>query len=200
MKKNDIIFYIVLAAVGITLYATGKHTEVIGFAQRGLLATGLFNPNTDPEDEEENTRQWPEADYRLQLKDVNGETVSLEDHRGKVIFLNIWATWCPPCIAELPGIEALHEEMGDEVVFILLSQDRDFTTAVNFMKRKEYDLPIYTAAGPTPPTYQSRQIPTTYIIDKQGNLRLKHSGMADYDSEKFQNFMQRLVTGDRSEK
>ncbi len=114
-KKKTLIQYAVVGVVIITLYLTGLHTEVIGFVQRGLLATGLMNPKvevTTPGQAEikETTAILPAADFNLQLKDKNGFIISLADLKGKVIFLNFWATWCPPCIAEMPGINNIHDE------------------------------------------------------------------------------------------
>lgn len=205
-KKNNTkktwIQYGIFAAVAFTLYATGLHTEVIGFAQRGLLATGLMNPNVEEiaqvqhsESKTEtptNSATNPKADFNLKLIDAEGNVKSLSDFKGKVIFLNMWATWCPPCVAEMPSIDKLHEELGDEVAFVMLSLDRDFEKAKAFDQRKGYDLPIYTKGGNLPSMYQSSAIPTTYIIDANGNIALTHKGMADYSDPEFKKFLKRL--------
>ncbi len=196
-KKKSLIQYGVLAVVVITLYMTGLHTEVIGFIQRGLLATGIMNPKVEVVSPTEATQNQPmtniqAADFNLQLLDIDGKVVSLEDLKGKVIFLNFWATWCPPCIAEMPNIAQLHEEMGDEVAFVMLSLDDDFEKAKAFNKRKGFNLPIYALASPLPAMYESSAIPTTYVIDAAGNLALTHKGMADYDNKKFKAFLKSL--------
>ena len=196
-KKKSLIQYGVLAVVVMTLYMTGLHTEVIGFIQRGLLATGIMNPKVEVVSPTEATQSQPmaniqAADFNLQLLDIDGKVVSLEDLKGKVIFLNFWATWCPPCIAEMPNIAQLHEEMGDEVAFVMLSLDDDFEKAKAFNKRKGFNLPIYALASPLPAMYESSAIPTTYVIDAAGNLALTHKGMADYDNKKFKAFLKSL--------
>jgi len=197
-QKKTWIQYGIFAVVAFTLYATGLHTEVIGFAQRGLLATGLMNPNVKEigqvrNDENESgtatTSNVSPADFNLKLLDADGNTKSLLALKGKVIFMNIWATWCPPCIAEMPSIDKLHEEMGDEVAFVMLSLDDDFEKAKAFDKRKGYDLPIYAPAGNLPAMYHSSAIPTTYVIDAEGNLVLEHGGMADYNTLEFREFL-----------
>ncbi len=197
-QKKTWIQYGVFAVVAITLYATGLHTEVIGFAQRGLLATGLMNPDVEEiaqvrnEGNENETSTAPKptlADFNLKLLDADGNTKSLEELKGKVIFMNMWATWCPPCIAEMPSIDTLHEEMGDEVAFVILSLDEDFEKAKAFDKRKGYDLPIYSPASNLPKMYHSPSIPTTYVIDADGNLVLTHKGMADYGTSEFKEFL-----------
>lgn len=198
-NKRVWIEYGIIAVVAITLYATGLHTEVIGFAQRGLLATGLMNPDVEEIAEARHSSDGaaampalPKADLNLKLLDAEGKIVSLSDMKGKVIFMNMWATWCPPCIAEMPSIDKLHEEMGDEVAFVLVSIDQDFETAKAFDKRKGYDLPIYAPASNLPKMYQSNAIPSTYVIDAQGNLALTHRGMADYGDPKFKEFLKGL--------
>ena len=180
------------------------HTEVIGFAQRGLLATGLMNPdvaeiaqvrsnkNENGNKPETTTNPTTQADFNLKLIDREGNTMSLEELKGKVIFMNMWATWCPPCVAEMPSIDKLHEEMGDEVAFVMLSLDQNFEKAKAFDKRKGYNLPIYAAGSNLPEMYQSSAIPTTYVIDAEGNLVLTHKGMADYSDPEFKKFLNSL--------
>jgi len=168
--KKTWIQYGIIAVVAITLFATGLHAEVIGFAQRGLLATGLMNPNVevaaqpelDESGREVGTRtmsELPKADFNLELMDKDGNTRSLEDLKGKVIFMNLWATWCPPCIAEMPSIEKLYKEMGQEVAFVMLSLDRNFETAKAFDKKKGYNLPIYAPASSLPAMYRQFLLP-----------------------------------------
>ncbi|WP_456866130.1 TlpA family protein disulfide reductase [Galbibacter sp. BG1] len=200
-KKKTWIQYGIFAVVAIFLYATGLHTEVIGFAQRGLLATGLMNPDVAEIAQARNNESTAtitekpsltKVDYNLKLTDRDGNVHSLEEFNGKVIFLNFWATWCPPCVAEMPSIDKLHEEMGDDVPFVLLSFDDDFEKAKAFDKRKGYDLPIYAPASNLPVMFQLSALPTTYVIDAKGNLALTHKGMADYSDPEFKNFLNSL--------
>lgn len=197
--RKSLIQYGLIAVVAITLYATGLHTEVIGFVQRGLLSTGILNPNVEKiteartrETESGVLSNFTKADLNFQIIDKDGNITSLEEMQGKVIFMNLWATWCAPCIAEMPSINKLHEEMGDEVAFVILSLDDDFEKAKAFDKRKGYNLPIFSLASNMPAMYDSSTIPTTYIIDAKGNLVLTHSGMADYNSDKFKKFLRSL--------
>lgn len=210
-NKRTWIQYGAIAVLALILYSTGLHAEVIGFAQRGILATGIMNPDVEeltanqPTDEPENqpaeaTEQpkkkkvvdlsgIPDADYNFKLVDRNGKIRSLEEFKGKTIFMNLWATWCAPCIAEMPSIDKLHEEMGDEVEFVMLSLDKDFQKAKDFDTNKGYDLPIYAPGENLPALYQTRSIPTTYVIDAKGKLALTHKGMADYSSQEFKDFL-----------
>ncbi|CAH8283216.1 thiol-disulfide isomerase/thioredoxin [Mariniflexile fucanivorans] len=191
--KNG-IFVAILAV----LYITGLHTEVIGFAQRGLLATGLMNPDIEEiahvqnNENETNLPQTKTADLNLKLMDSEGNISSLENLKGKVIFMNYWATWCPPCVAEMPSINKLYEEMGDDVAFVMISFDKDFEKAKSFNKSKGYNFPIYTLASNIPEMFESSALPTTFIIDAKGNLALTHKGMADYNTSEFKEFLNGL--------
>lgn len=193
--KRTLMQYGIIAAVAIILYTTGLHTEVIGFVQRGFLATGLITPNVkkitqDQSGENETTTlAHTPADFNLTLIDEDGKIISLEEFKGKVIFLNMWATWCPPCIAEMPNINKLYKEMGSEVAFVMVSLDEDFETAKAFNKRKGYNVPIYALQSNRPAMYQSSTVPTTYVINAKGELVLTHKGMSNYNTSKFKKFL-----------
>src|SRR5690625_5803034 len=96
--KKTLIEYGVIGVVVLTLYLTGLHTNVIGFVQRGLLATGLMNPKIEARADHGSNSSEDMADFNLELINSSGEKVHLEQFTGKVIFMNLWATWCPPCI------------------------------------------------------------------------------------------------------
>lgn len=129
----------------------------------------------------------------MSLINSKGERVEMEEFRGKVIFFNMWATWCPPCVAEMPGINNMYNDVkGEEVAFIMLSLDNEFQKAIDFNKRKGYDFEVYKLAGNLPQMYASQAIPTTYIIDADGNLALTHQGMGDYDTQEFKEFLDGL--------
>lgn len=192
LKKN-LIEYGIIGAVFITLFVTGLHTEVFGFLQRGILATGLMNPDTEEKAEIASATPPKGAILDLRLVNSKGERLNMKEFEGKVIFLNFWATWCPPCIAEMPGIHNLYKEVKDEdIVFIMLSVDQDFEKAKKFRKNKGYEFEIYQATGPIPQMYSTRSIPTTYVIDAEGNLALTHLGMGDFDTKDFKQFLKNL--------
>ena len=196
--KRTLIEYLIIALVFLILYLTGLHTEVIGFMQRGLLATGLITPKIEMTNQDDSqaditasTTAIP-ADFNLMLMDEDGQTILLEDFKGKPIFMNMWATWCPPCIAEMPNINKLYKEIGSQVNFVMIALDDDFETAKAFNTRKGFDLPIYTLQSRRPPMYQSTTVPTTYVISADGNLMLTHKGMANYNTSKFKKFLEGL--------
>lgn len=189
-RKRNLIEWGVIIGVVLFLYITGLHTQVIGTMQRGLLATGLIKPSIP-----ELTKDFPVANRDFYFSDVNGRVTSLNEFDDTVVFMNIWATWCPPCIAEMPSIEALYNNLKDHenVKFLLVSVDEDFNRAKEFMERRNFDLPIYHFRTKVPGTYESTVIPTTYVISKDGRLALEKRGLAKYDTPEFESFMLELA-------
>ena len=113
----------------------------------------------------------------------------MEDYRGKVIFINFWATWCPPCIAEMPSINSMYKDIDkDKVEVLMVSFDRSFEKAISYRDSKSFDFEVYALAGPMPRMYESNSIPTTFVIDSKGNLVFTHKGMADYNRKDFKDF------------
>ena len=133
------------------------------------------------------------ADYNFVLIDKEGNRKSFTDYKGKVVFVNFWATWCPPCIAEMPDIHDLYTEMeSTDIEFVLIALDDDFQKAKDFVRKKKFDFPIYQLASPLPKVFESSAIPTTYVISPEGKIVMSKSGMAKYNTKKFKNFLEEL--------
>lgn len=192
--KRSFIEWSVIFAIGAILYATGWHTEVLGNMQRTMLWTGLFNADTS----EVATTDGPilsENDYRFTMSTSDGKTISLSDFRGDIVFVNVWASWCPPCVAEMPTIETLYENVSskENIRFILLSLDEEQQKAVEFMEGKDFAMPYYFPASGLPNAFRSEYLPTTYIISKEGQVIYKKEGIADYSSANFAQWMRQLA-------
>lgn len=187
--NRSIIEWGLLILIAGTLYLTGYHTQVIGTAQRGLLATGLIKPTFTVDEE-----QMRDAGTEFYFADNNSKTTSIANHRGKVVFLNIWASWCPPCIAEMPSIESLYADFknDDQVEFLLVSVDEDFGNAQEFVESRNLDLPIYHYRGKDRDVFNSDVVPTTYVITPSGKIAMEKQGMAAYDSPEFAEFINNL--------
>ncbi len=128
------------------------------------------------------------------LEDASGRQVRFGDFAGKTVFVNFWASWCPPCLAEMPSIEALHNRLktDNNVVFLMVSLDRDREKAKNLMKKKNYALPLYFPATPLPQGFETGSIPATFVVDRQGKVVYRKEGIANYASESF---AQALIKG-----
>ena len=185
VKREIIEWAIFLGIIGF-LFGTGLHTPVFGFIQGLILKTGIMQPSLNEASEDQ-------ADYSFTLIDKDGNQKQFTDFEDKVVFINIWATWCPPCIAEMPDINALYLDMKDkEIEFVMISLDDKFQKAKDFVGKKEFDFPIYRLASPLPKVYESSAIPTTYVISPEGKIVVNKSGMAKYNTKKFKKFLEEL--------
>ena len=133
-----------------------------------------------------------EADYQWPFQTMSGESKSLEDMKGDVVFLNFWATWCPPCIAEMSGIQRFYEEYGDKVKFILISTEEP-EVLQTFLEKKQYTFPVYIQNYQTPEIFRSNSIPTSFIISGDGDIVMKKKGAAKWDSKKIKNLFDNLL-------
>jgi len=128
------------------------------------------------------------------LKSSDSKTINIQELKGKVIFINFWATWCPPCIAEMPSINELykHFKNNPNILIFPVDVDGDFGKSVPFVKNKGYILPVYSIASPMPDGFLKNAIPTTIIIDKTGKMVVRHEGGADYTNKGFVGYMEGL--------
>ncbi|MBC7653125.1 MAG: TlpA family protein disulfide reductase [Oligoflexus sp.] len=167
------------------LIVPGVKSSVI----QGLMNIGLFQP--DISDNQENKTL---VDNSVAFKGQDGETISLNDLKSKVVFINFWATWCPPCIAEMPAINKMKQHFKDDnnVVILMVDADNNLKKSVQFMKRKKYDLSVFLPATSIPENMFQSSLPTTLVIDKKGQIVFKHEGAADYKNQKFIDFMDKL--------
>ena len=114
------------------------------------------------------------------LKDLNGTTISLSDYSGKVLFLNYWATWCPPCRAEISDFIEVYDEYKDKGLEILgISVDEISPEKVSdFVKKSKMNYPVAMATRELFQNYQSPSaIPTTLVIDGDGKIQYKKVGL-----------------------
>lgn len=129
---------------------------------------------------------------KWQLFTLDGKRVSYSELSDKPLFINIWATWCPPCVAELPGIEELNDQFGKDVSFILVSNE-DPTTIKTFAEKHGYDkLPFYYS-NTVPSDFTSNSIPTTFILDRNGVVKVSKKGAAKWNSNKTEKLLEQLI-------
>lgn len=160
------------------------------YLMQGLMAVGLFKPDTT-------AAEVPATSNLagIRFKNMEGKEVDLGDLKGRVVFINFWATWCPPCLAEMPSVNKLYEQFKDneKVVFLLVDADRDFHKASAYMKKKNYDMPVYAAASNVPEAIFKGALPTTVVFDQAGRLSYRGEGAANYADPKFIAFITKLL-------
>lgn len=151
---------------------TGKPIRV--FVSRTLA----FSPSIEKEG-----RRDMLTDYNWELADLNGKSVNLSRYKGKKIVINFWATWCPPCIAEMPSMQALYNDYKDRAVFLFVTNDGS-EAIQKFMTKGNYTLPIYSEQSAAPKLLQTNTLPTTYILNEMGEILINKTGAADWNSTK----------------
>ena len=186
IRKNLFTLLLTALLAVILLVPTAKAVFL-----KAMLGTGLFNAGT----KKEISNKGIAAIAPLSFTDKNGSTLNTADLRGKVIFINFWATWCPPCMAEMGSVNALYNKLKNDphFVFILADADNNLLQSTAFMSKHQYNLPVYTITGPIPENIFGGTLPTTLIVDTQGQLVQRHEGMANYDTQSMMKFLTSLL-------
>ena len=154
-------------------------------------------------------RQQPRLGYKLTavkqalpapafvLQDMDEELHKLADYKGKVVMLNFWATWCPPCRREMPSMERLHQSLNkDDFVVLAINQMETPDHVFAYTGQLDVD-PTFTLLFDTDSkvslSYRVNGLPTTYLIDKQGNVRYRAVGGREFDHPKVVAIIQKLL-------
>ncbi|MDY7395564.1 TlpA disulfide reductase family protein [Aureibaculum sp. 2210JD6-5] len=131
--------------------------------------------------------------YNVSFKGiVSANDTNLESLKGNVVFINYWATWCPPCIAEMPMIKSLYRDYKDKIEFLFVTNE-DQTKVARFYKKHDYDFPTYNAISKLPQQIDYASLPTTYILDKNGKVALLEYGAANWNSDAVRNLLDKLI-------
>ncbi len=178
---KNILFLILLALLIIP--QTRQPIQV--FLNKGLA---LFAPSVV-----DASKQKHLTDYTWTLKPVqNTTTFNFETTKGKVVLVNFWATWCPPCIAEMPSLQALYNTHKDNITFVFVSNE-DTDVISKFITKEGYTLPVYQPLTNTPKVFDVKQIPRTFLIDKNGNIIIDKVGAANWNSDSVNKTIQSLL-------
>ena len=125
------------------------------------------------------------------VQDASGNKINLQLLKGKKVFVNLWASWCPPCKAEMPSIAALYNKLDkNKIVFVLLSVDEKFQSSLDFMNKNNLNLPVYFPTQPLPDLFNTGGIPVTFIFNEKGELIKQNNGVEDYDTIEYLKLLQ----------
>ncbi len=145
-----------------------------------------FNPSEVSEEKQEVLQNY---DWNLIAKD---NAINLKRSKRKVTLINMWATWCPPCVAEMPSLQSLYNDYGDQVDFYFITGEEQKVVDA-FMNKKGYTFPVYLQRFSPPSQLEGNTIPTTFLIDKEGKIVIRETGAADWDSEETRAIVKRLL-------
>lgn len=189
-----IISFVVIAILLVFLISP----DAKAWLSQGLMKMGLFKPDLSQVEPVAATAGEPATSRTVRsvfFQDGEGNRIDAANLEGKVVFINFWATWCPPCIAEMPSINKLYDVYRDNenIVFIMADVDNKYEQSVKFMEDKNLTLPVHVPAGEIPGDWLGGAIPTTVILDKTGAIAARHEGMADYSRQEVIDFIQGLI-------
>jgi thiol-disulfide isomerase/thioredoxin len=153
---------------------------------RQVASTGILNSSiSEPKEKQDTSKRFTYAGFML--KDEDGKIIDISALHNKVVFINFWASWCPPCRAEFPSVQKLYDQYktNPDMVFLTVNLDDNKTLGRSYLKEKGFTVPFLVPAGNIPAVLYSGSLPTTVVIDKKGEIRLHHKGLADYSKDSF---------------
>lgn len=178
IKKKHLVNIAFLVIFGLMLYPPTK----VYFIR--LIS---FSPS---ETKAENQLQITNTDW--ELKGLNTNNINLKEFEDKVVFVSFWATWCAPCVAEMPSMDKLYADYNDKVAFVFVTNE-NWKTVENFYTKRGFDFPTYNQLTNTPKELESSSIPATFILSKDKKIVVEKYGAADWNSTKTRNILDQLV-------
>lgn len=182
-KAGDILFWILI----ILFLIPGPRKTMLTTLHRVVLhvkAPRIMN--------EEKQAVLSDLEYNWLLAWDENEPFYFSDLRNTVVVLNYWATWCPPCVAEMPELQSLYKKYGERVAFMLVTSEKPDVVKA-FMDKNQYLMPVFYMASAPPAPLAFNAYPTTYIISKDGRVVSKKTGAANWDSRATEKILDELL-------
>ncbi|MEN5055762.1 TlpA family protein disulfide reductase [Sphingobacterium kitahiroshimense] len=131
----------------------------------------------------------------VKFLDEYGQNITLSSLKGKVVFINFWATWCGPCIREMPSLQTLVQSFkgNNDIQFLMVDVDGTMDKSQAFMTKNKYDMPVYVPNSALPRGYFDNVVPTTVILDKNGEVVDRLVGGRDYADPKIKMALEQLL-------
>ena len=183
-KISDFVFIALIVA----MLVPASRKQILAFVNR--IKSKIIQPKVD-----ENAKiTLSDEDYKWQLSDIDGNIINLSEFKDKVIFINFWATWCGPCVGEMPEIQKFYDKFkdNDDVVFLIVSNEEP-EIIKEFIEKKSYTFPVYSARSQIPNKLSSRSIPTSFLISKTGGIVLTKKGAANWGGSKMEEAVKKLL-------
>ena len=177
----DLLFYLLILSL------------ILPFSRK-YVATGLnklvmHRPAIIPEEQQEILES---DDFNWVLVDMQGQQVPFSRFRGETVFLSFWATWCPPCRAEMPNINRLYLEYGERLRFVLVS-DENIEVLTRYLDQNGFQMPVYRMVQNPPEKLLVSTIPTTFLIAPDGRIRVRKTGSARWDGKYFKEYLSEIL-------
>ncbi|MEA1847556.1 TlpA disulfide reductase family protein [Chryseobacterium sp. MHB01] len=156
---------------------------------RQIISTGLLNSKIEKKKTE------PGITESLSIRNDNGKLTNTSELKGKVVFISFWASWCLPCRAEFPSIQKFYEKYREnkDLVFLTINLEDDAAAGKAYLNKEQFNVPFLVSEGFVPKVFFNGSLPTTVVLDKSGNIRMHHTGMADYSKDSFYDEINQLL-------
>ncbi len=179
--RSNIIFVIIFAVI--------FFTPLRGYIQVFVsqIKMSILSPSVEDVDS-----RIKLTNYNWNLKGINTNDLKFVDAKEKVIIVNFWATWCPPCRAEMPSLQKLYDDYKDKIEFIFVTNENS-DTVTRFLEKNNYTLPSFNQYTNTPKEFNVSSIPATYIINKKGEIVVHEVGAADWNSKAIRVILDELL-------
>ncbi|MFK5878116.1 MAG: TlpA disulfide reductase family protein [Flavobacteriaceae bacterium] len=179
-QRSNLIFLIIIAII--------FFTPLRGILQVAVSKAKMFilQPSIDDDGA-------VVANFDWKLKGINTADYDFESAKGKVVFINFWATWCPPCRAEMPSIQKLYTDYGDKVEFVFLTNEMESDKVNSFLDKNKYSLPAFNSYTNPPKEFNVSAIPATFILNKEGKIVMHAVGAVDWNSDNFRKILDELL-------
>lgn len=147
----------------------------------GALVLFIFHQCSNSKDSKTSSSLEVFAD-RIELSDMADHFMDLSQHRGKTIIINVWATWCKPCIEEMPSLEAMQDQLSSDKYVLLLASNEPLEKIRRFKQRYKFDF-NYVHLKTSPESLGVYSLPTTFILNGEGKLIITETGSKDWSTE-----------------
>ena len=182
-KAGDILFWVLI----ILLLIPGPRKAIMTTLNRAVLHVKAPRAIS-----EEKRDQLTDLDYNWILAWGKNEPYYFSNLRDKVVIVNFWATWCPPCVAEMPELQSLYMKYGDRVAFVLVSSEEQEVVEA-FMEKNKYLMPVFYMATQPPKALAFSGYPTTFIIARDGSIVSRKTGAVNWDSRATHRILDELL-------
>lgn len=184
-KKNKIYNIIGIIVIAVMLIPQTREPIQV-FLHKGL---SFFNKSTVIE----KAVRKDISNFNWKLRSSTNDVLDFNSTKGKVVLINFWATWCPPCIAEMPSLQDLYNDYNEKVVFLFVTND-DFETVNKFKIKKDFNFEFYQSISNVPEELKTQSIPRTFIISKSGEIVVDESGALDWNTETVRSQLDELLS------
>jgi thiol-disulfide isomerase/thioredoxin len=181
LNKRDIV--LVAIVLLFLIPQTSKPLQV-------LLHKGLSYLNQSSLIDNDERAKITYSNWKLQ---TDSKTIlDFESTRGDVVLVNFWATWCPPCIAEMPSLQALYNDYNDKVNFLFVTSDT-FEIVDGFKSKNDFTFEVYNPINEVPEELMTKSIPRTFVINKKGEIVIDETGAVDWNSSNVRSQLDQLL-------